>query len=569
MPTRSDAAFRHLRRLMTKAAEQHRHPSRGLSLQTLEARCLLAADAVLYWNALALDAVANDHTPALVSTADQGGPTRTSRALAIVHVAMYDALNSIEGAHKPYLVAKGGSGRASKEAAVAQAAHDTLAALYPQQRALFDAALHAVLDEIPNGRAENEGVAVGRFVARKILLARQNDGFDAEVDHVLGTDPGDHRVDPLHPDQGLLTPHWGKVQPFAMTHGSQFRVPGPPELTSEEYAAAYNEVKRLGDVNSAERTDEQTEIGIFWGYDGTPGLGTPPRMLNQIARTIAIDQGNTMSQNARLLALVNVAMADAGIASWDSKYEYDFWRPIVAIRQEATVSDAGGMDGNLATAGDAGWTPLGAPASNQGGTNFTPPFPAYTSGHATFGAATFRSIAHFYGTDQLAFSFTSDEFNGVTTDQFGVVRPVVTRSYNSLSEASQENADSRIYLGIHWRFDATDGIVQGNAIADHVFARLFQPLVVNWSGHPARPPQGGSPGAGDPGGGRPSGPQSPEPRRVAHMAAYVRETPAPSAARGQVTRQTPLKAGHVDGVLADAQGLRDVLEPVLPQVRLG
>src|SRR5262249_15425013 len=162
--------------------------------------------------------------------------------------------------------------------------------------------------------------------------------------------------------------------------------------------------------------------------------------------------------------LVNLAMADAGICCWDAKYVYDFWRPVVALR-------AGAADGNPLTVGLPGWTPLGAPRSNDPlGTNFTPPFPAYPSGHATFGAAAFRTLADFYGRDDITFSFTSDEFNGVTRDQDGSVRPVVTRTFHSFSEAAEENGQSRIYLGIHWRFDKVNGIRAGDALADNAFS---------------------------------------------------------------------------------------------------
>lgn len=204
--------------------------------------------------------------------------------------------------------------------------------------------------------------------------------------------------------------------------------------------------------------------------DGTPGLGTPPRLYNQIIRTIAVDRANSVEQNARLLALTNLAMADAGIQAWETKYHYDFWRPVIGIRQ-------GGADGNAATVADASWTPLGAPYSNGGGThlNFTPPFPAYASGHATFGAAAFEATADFYGTHRLGFSFVSDELNGVTTDNLGNVRPRIVRRFNSLNEAIAENAQSRIYPGIHWQFDATRGIAAGRAIADYVAANVLRP----------------------------------------------------------------------------------------------
>jgi hypothetical protein len=184
---------------------------------------------------------------------------------------------------------------------------------------------------------------------------------------------------------------------------------------------------------------------------------------------IAQQRGNSEIDNARLFAMVNVAMADAGIASWDTKFLENFWRPVTAIREaDAGTGPTGLGDGHPSTVGDVNWTPLGAPNNNGGGTNFTPPFPAYTSGHATFGAAAFGAIREFYGTDDVAFTLGSDEFNGVTRDQNGQVRPVRTRSYDSLSEAIEENGASRIYLGIHWRFDMERGIDQGTAIAEYV-----------------------------------------------------------------------------------------------------
>jgi hypothetical protein len=228
----------------------------------------------------------------------------------------------------------------------------------------------------------------------------------------------------------------------------------------------------LGSANSTTRTQDQTNTGIFWAYDGTPGLGTPPRLYNEIAQTIANQQHNTEYQNARMFALVNVAMADAGIACWNMKFTYDFWRPIIAIRD-------GANDGNPNTAGDANWTPLGAPASNGAGdgVNFTPPFPSYASGHATFGGALFQTLADFYGTEDITFSISSDEFNGVNKNGDGSARPVIgPRTFTSFSAAAEENAMSRIYLGIHWIFDATNGVAQGDKIANFNFNHILQPI---------------------------------------------------------------------------------------------
>jgi hypothetical protein len=443
----------------------------------LEARCLLAGDVVLDWNAIALEANRMDHSG---TVADQGGPTRTSRALAIVHAAIYDTVNAITGSHAPYAFPTRAPQGTDVRAAVAAAAHHSLRELYPHQQDQLDALLESYLDEVDLQGTGPESLAFGQAVAEHILDLRQDDGANHDMVYLPGSELGQHLVDPLHPTQGFLTAGWGSVAPFTLESGSQFIAPPPPELTSSEYAAAYEEVQVVGALDAEvrdrdenglpDRTPEQTTIGVFWGYDGSKGLGTPPRMYNQIARTLAIQEGNSMEENARLFAQINLAMADAGIASWDSKYIHEFWRPVVAIRQ-------GDVDGNPDTELDADWAPLGAPASNsdQPGADFTPPFPAYTSGHATFGAAMFRVLERFFGTDELPFDFQSDECNGVTRDSAGNVRPPVTRHFDRLSQAAQENALSRIYLGIHWSFDAEQGIVQGTAVADHVVDSVLLP----------------------------------------------------------------------------------------------
>jgi hypothetical protein len=180
---------------------------------------------------------------------------------------------------------------------------------------------------------------------------------------------------------------------------------------------------------------------------------------------------------ARLFALANVAMADAGIAIWESKYHYDVWRPVTGIREsDEGAGPTGAGDGNPATFGDPGFVPLGAPASNLAGPNFTPPFPAYPSGHAGFGAALFQILRRYYETDRLAFTFVSDELNGETVGNDGEVRPFAPRSFASLSEAEEENGQSRIYLGIHWEFDKTVGIAQGRRVANYVFDHAFRPV---------------------------------------------------------------------------------------------
>jgi hypothetical protein len=296
---------------------------------------------------------------------------------------------------------------------------------------------------------------------------------------VPGEEPGDWRIDPISQIPVALGAHWGEVAPFVLESTDQFRTPAPPALTSPEYTAAFNEVLALGGdglTTPTLRSDEQTFIGTYWAYDGTPSLCAPPRLYNQIAVQIAQQRRSDLMETARLLALVNTAMADAGTAIWESKYHWALWRPVTGIRESDPGTGPTGLgDGNDDTLGDPGFSPLGAPASNLSALNFTPPFPAYPSGHAGFGGALFQTLRRFYRTDAIAFTFVSDEFDGVTQDNQGNVRPLLPRSFTSLSQAEEENGQSRIYLGIHWSFDKTEGIAQGRAVADWVFEHAFRP----------------------------------------------------------------------------------------------
>jgi hypothetical protein len=449
------------------------------------------ASDVRHWNQIAIDASGLDHTPVAPEEnraffGEQLGPVRAIRAIAIIHIAIFDAVNAIEGEYKSYTRVGRAPFGTSMKAAIAQAAHDTLVALFPSQAPSFDDQLADDLTEIPDGRLKTNGVALGKRTAAAILAARANDGSQHPEPHVgkeffTSDDPGKWRQDPISLIPLALGAYWGEVKPFVLERADQFRVPPPPRLESREYAVAFDEVKALGGdgvVTPTVRTAEQTQIGIYWGYDGTPSLCAPPRLYNQIAMTIAHKMGTDTDalELARLLALVNVAMADAGIAVWESKYYYQYWRPVTGIREADEHTGLSGLgDGNPATAGDKRYSPLGAPASNLMGPNFTPPFPAYPSGHAGFGGALFEMLRNFYRTDRIPFTFVSDEFNGVTRDNNGVIRPLVQRSFSSLSQAEEENGQSRIYLGIHWSFDKTEGIAQGRRVADYVFKNMLRP----------------------------------------------------------------------------------------------
>lgn len=433
------------------------------------------------WNTVAVDASGWDHAGA----GEQLGPGRASRAMAIVHLAMADAAFALAGGCETYAGLEVPRWPASAGVAVAQAAHDTLAALYPSQRATFAAELQRDLGREPNRIARAHGVALGRHAAAANLALKANDGSSLPeprlgTGHQTSDLPGRWRMDPISRHPLALGAKWGKCIPFVLESTDQFRVPAPPDLRSTAYAAAYEEVRMLGGDGVRTptlRTPAQAFIGVFWAYDGTPSLCAPPRLYNQVARAIAARRNTGELELARLLALVNVAMADSGMACWDSKWHWDFWRPVTGIREsDPGTGPTGRGDGNPATVGDPTFIPLGAPASNLNAPNFTPPFPSYPSGHATFGSALFQVLRRFYGTDAIPFTFVSDEFNGVTRGNDGQVRPLVPRTFRTLSEAEEENGQSRIYLGIHWAFDKTEGIVLGRRVGDYVADRLYLPL---------------------------------------------------------------------------------------------
>jgi membrane-associated phospholipid phosphatase len=411
---------------------------------TLTTSGVTHADVITFWNEALLEAVRDEPQ----------GPLKASRAMAMVHAAMYDAVNSVDRKYYPYHDQFEAALGTSKEAAAASAAHRVLTHLFPGQQTSFNSALAQSLAAIADGSGKASGISLGEKHGDGIIILRANDGSNVEKLYSPGTNPGEWR--PTPPDfTSALGPGWGNVTPFSMLSGSQFRPPAPPALGSAEYATALNEVKALGAVNSLIRTQEQTEIGYFWAYDRY-NMGTPLRLYNQIAQTIATNQGNTLEENARLFTLVNIAMADAGIVTWDAKYTYNFWRPITAIREAD-------LDGNPFTEADPDWTPLGAPGGGLV-SDFTPPFPAYIAGHSALGAAAFGILADFYGTDDVSFTISSDELSGVF------------RTFDSFSAAAEENGLSRIYLGVHWSFDDTFGLTAGNQVAKWVFANELQPV---------------------------------------------------------------------------------------------
>jgi hypothetical protein len=391
---------------------------------------LTRADDVTSWNLTAT---------AVAAAGGQNGIVQT-RTTAIVHIAIYDAVNAIERRDRPYLVETSAASGASPEAAIATAAHDTLAELVPTQQANVDAAYKTSLDRIPDGPAKTNGIAVGRAAAAAIIRRRSADGSAANAVWSPGVLPGEYRPTPPANAQALL-PNWGKVLPFAMRTGDQFRCDPPPDLFSDTYAAQLNEVRIMGGEASLLRTDEQSEIARHWYEPSVQGW-------NRIARNLAESRNIGLWQSARLFALVNVAMADAFIAGMDSKYHYNFWRPITAIREAY-------FDGNTETEGDMAWNSyLIAPA-----------VPDWPSTHSALGAAAAVVLAGYFGTDMIPFEFTSGEPYAGTT-----------RRYYSFSQAALENANSRLLAGIHFRAACVQGMKQGQYVGEHVLRNFFRPI---------------------------------------------------------------------------------------------
>jgi len=393
--------------------------------EVLENRELLAADPVIDWNNAALDAIRINKT----------APPVAARALAIIQTAVFDSVNSIDRQFAPFMASVNADPRASQEAAVAAAAHDTLVALFPAQKATFDAKYTASLSLIPDGRSETDGVNVGQAIAGMILAARADDGSTKSVNYLPDTRPG--HWNPTPPAfQSPLLPQWPQVRPWIMINNAQFRPSAPPRITSSAYAADLNVVKQIGSATSTTRTADQTNVAYFWA--GGPGTATPPGEWNVIAQIAATQKNNTLAQNARLFAMLDTTLADAAIVSWESKYFYDMWRPVTAIRQAS-------IDNNPATVVDPNWTSL----------LVTPPFQTYTSGHSTFSGAAAAALKGFFGTDQMSFVVPSE------------VAGVPSRSFTSFSQAAAEAGISRIYGGIHFNFDNVAGLTSGKQLGEY------------------------------------------------------------------------------------------------------
>ena len=365
----------------------------------------------------------------------QPATIHSTRSFAMMHAAIYDAVNAIDGSHKPYFVhLTGVSPDASQDAAAAQAAHDVLASLYPTFQLTLDNELKDSLAQIPDGTAKTDGISIGTTVAGKILDLRTNDGADAPlIPYVFGTAPGDYQsTPPNNPKQPQFT-HWSHVTPFALDRADQFRPGPPPALTSKTYSDDFNEVKSLGMMNGTAATADQMLTGRFWN-------GAIQNYWNEITQTAAIDHNLTTAQSARLFALLNLSLADSVIAFYDAKYTYNFWRPVTAIR-------AANTDNNPDTTADPNWLPE---------VGNTTPDPSYPGAHAVISAAGAEVLDSFFKPKRFDFSVTSE------------VMPNVERSFKSFSAAAEEATLSRIFAGVHFRSDLTTGQELGSDVADFV-----------------------------------------------------------------------------------------------------
>jgi hypothetical protein len=389
-------------------------------------------DVVVQWNRVLTETV---RTPG-----QQLATIMPVRSYAIMHAAMFDAVNSIDGSHTPYLTDVPGSQNASIEAAAAQAAHDVLVGLYPTRVGIFDAELAISLQGIEENRAQ-QGIRVGQIVAERLLAARANDGWSVTPPaYSLPATPGNWQPAP----GPVAFTHYPSVMPFGITSGTQFKPNAPPVLTSAEYAADLNEVKEIGSVNSVTRTAEQTKVAQLWA-----SVGTPTNFLfvwNNVARSVSSARGISTVEKARLFALTNMALHDALQTTFASKFIYGLWRPSTAIRRADE-------DGNASTTADPSWSSLIA----------NPPYPSYAGNNAAIGTSQSTILALFFGRDDITFQHTWEGANGAT------------RSYAGFSAMADEEARARVYGGIHFTFDNVAGQSVGRNVANYIFANVMRP----------------------------------------------------------------------------------------------
>jgi hypothetical protein len=383
------------------------------------------ADVIIDWNQKALP---------IVTGYSLSAPSY--RDMAMIHLAMFDCVNAIEPTYRPYQTKFEADKSTSKDAAAAVAAARILVKLHPDAASKVDPELKQYLEKIPEGAAKTAGIALGEKVAESVWAMRAKDGADGGDSYRPRTTPGRY-IPTAQPVNSM----WSRVTPFALTSGSQFRPGPPPALNSKEWATAYNEIKEIGGKNSTKRTALQSETGRLWLHTG-PGTFFP------LAVQLSTAKGLNVNENARLFALLGMATADAMVAVFDAKYEYEFWRPITAIRN-------GDQDDNPETERDAAWEPLGA----------TPMHPEYPCAHCIIGASAGTVMQSVFGTGTLP------EFSLTTP-----TAPGVTHKWTKLDDYIAEPSNARVWSGIHYRFSAEVGSDMGRKIAQYTVANYLQPL---------------------------------------------------------------------------------------------
>jgi hypothetical protein len=453
------------------------------------------ADIVTDWNATYRQAAQIDGADAI----NFANPGWSTRAAAMTNSAIYDIFQSYSRTSAPFLVDTTAPAGASMNAAINQAAYELLACTYPNEHAMLAADYRQRMDQIPDSPAKTSGMQFGHSVASAYVVNRASDHAVDSTPYTPGTLPGQWRPDPYHPTQKAWGPGWGTVSTFSIGSTAPFvnALTPPPALNSPEYTAAFNQVKSYGALNSTTRTADETEEGLFWAYDRAT-MGPPPVLFDRNLEDIGKQVGNSPAQNARMFAMASVAMADAAVAAWDAKFQQNYWRPVTAIH-EAGNDGSAYSDGNPNTVGDVNWRPLGAPGPDPNSTadDFTPPFPSWTSGHATMGSAMYKSLELFFGTNSFSTAAANNgvspgtgeyTLNSAEFDANGVAG--MTREFSTFTQTGGpadlnvgtenspegENNMSRVYLGVHWIFDQRDGMELGRNIADYVFAHNFQSL---------------------------------------------------------------------------------------------
>jgi hypothetical protein len=385
------------------------------------------ADVVTDWNQTAIRATEIAGAPVPVQT----------RVMAMVHAAIFDAVNAIDGKYTAYAIDARAVPGASAEAAAAAAAHGILDRMYPPQKPITDAALAASVARIPDGQAKTEGLRLGQEVAAKLFDLRKDDGSGAPQTYAFGSGAGVYQATPPMNANPIL-PQWRNVKPFMLSSAKQFAFAGPAAPKSTAFAKDFNEIKRIGSKNSPERTTEQTAIAIHWA-------GSEVVPFNTVARTAAAAKGLGVVESARLFALLNMSMADALIAGFEAKYAFNYWRPVTAIRNA-------GLAGNTAISADATWEPL----------LVTPPHQEYPCAHCLGAGAAVAVLQHVFDGDKLSTSYIYPPLG-------------VVRRWESFSQIAKEVENARVWGGIHYRTSAEHGTQFGRQVAELALKTQMRP----------------------------------------------------------------------------------------------